>query len=295
MPVRSLALLFALVALAAPSLARACATCGCGDPTLTAVGVEQPFAGRVRLSLALTHLSYSEGRGLARVEVFDQRAILGVAASPNEWLTLSVFAPLVWREVAHASLQHESTIGVGDPELRARFVLFRDRAFAPEHLLSAQVGARLPTPTRLHDDNGALLPLDAQTGSGSFDPMVGLAWSWFARELSMHTTALLTVPTEGTGGWRNGASVRLAWQGQWQPMNELALVIGVDARIDADPLLRGETQAGGGAVVFASPGVMISPGGDVLLWLVARLPFVQALTGDRADGPIVELGMALDV
>lgn len=292
---RSLALPFAILVLVAPAAARACATCGCGDPTLTAVGVEQPFAGRVRVSLALSHLSYAEGRGLARVEVHDQRATLGVSLSPNEWLTLSVFAPLVWREVAHASLAHETTLGSGDPELRARFVLFRDRAFAPEHLLSAQLGARLPTPTRLHDGRGNLLPLDAQTGTGSFDPMVGLTWSWFAAELSMHTSALLTVATEGTGGWRNGPSVRLAWQGQWQPLPELALVLGLDARIDADPALAGAPQAGGGAVVFASPGVLIAPGGDWLLWLVARLPFVNALSGERSDGPIVELGMAVDV
>lgn len=286
----------ALAALAAlPSPARACATCGCGDPTLTAVGVEQPFAGRVRLSLAHASLGYREGQAVERIDVLDRRLTLGVAVSPADWLTLTGFLPLVWREVEHGSLAHETTLGLGDPELRARLVVFRDRAFAPEHLISVQFGLRFATPTVLRDARGALLPLDAQTGSGSFDPMIGLSWSLFARELSMHTSALLVVPTEGTGGWRNGPSVRLAWQGQWQPAPGVALVLGADARIDAEPALAGDAQMGGGASVFLSPGVYVSPSNDLLLWVIVRAPLLQVLGGARGEAPIVELGMAIDV
>jgi len=44
----------ALLALTAAGPAQACATCGCGDPTLLSIGVEQPFGGRVR--------AFSEGQ-----------------------------------------------------------------------------------------------------------------------------------------------------------------------------------------------------------------------------------------
>src|SRR5688500_15408528 len=103
---RRVSLLLALVWLAAPSDARACSTCGSGDPTLTAVGVEQPFAGRVRVSLGVSQLSYAEGLDANAVSVVDQRATLGLAVSPTDWLTLSAFVPLVHREVAHATLAH---------------------------------------------------------------------------------------------------------------------------------------------------------------------------------------------
>ncbi len=38
--------------------ASACATCLCGDPTLSAYDAEKPFAGRMRFSLS--HLARSE-------------------------------------------------------------------------------------------------------------------------------------------------------------------------------------------------------------------------------------------
>ena len=40
-----------------PRAARACATCNCGDPTLTATGVEKPYKNRVRYE-AFKHLGY---------------------------------------------------------------------------------------------------------------------------------------------------------------------------------------------------------------------------------------------
>ncbi len=281
--------------LSIPASVRACATCGVGDPTLTAVGVEQPFAGRIRLSLGVAQLSYRDGEGVGQLEVADRRATLGIAVSPTEWLTVTAFVPFVWREVAYATLARETTLGLGGPELRARFVVFRDRAFAPSHLLSMQAGLRFPTPTALHDGRGALMPLDAQTGTGSFDPIVGLMWSHFGGEFAMHTSAILTMSTEGTGGWRNGPSVRLAWQGQWQPANSMALTLGLDGRIDADPTLQGEAVEGAGAALFVSPGMSIAPSSDTLLWLVIRIPVIQHFGGARADGPIAEIGMALDV
>jgi len=41
----------AAAAMLVPEPARACAVCNCGDPTLTAVGVEQPYRNRVRAGL----------------------------------------------------------------------------------------------------------------------------------------------------------------------------------------------------------------------------------------------------
>lgn len=275
----------------APGRARACASCGCGDPTLTQVGVEQPYAGRVRISLMISQLAYRDGDAA----VIDRRAVVGASGSPLDWLTLSAFLPLVWREVAYPTLAVDHALGTGDAELRARAVLFRDRPFAPEHLISIEVGLRLGTASPVRDAGGGLLPLDAQPGAGSFDPLLALRWSVFAGELSMHTSVLASFPTEGIDQWRNGPSVRASWQGQWQPDRAVALALGIDLRGDTSPAWRGEGQPGAGLAGFVSAGVMVSPATDWLVWTTLRAPVIQLFEGARWDGPIVEAGVAIDV
>jgi hypothetical protein len=45
--------------------AMACASCGCGDPTLTGAGTEQPFRNRIRVSAAaLATVNHLHGRHL---------------------------------------------------------------------------------------------------------------------------------------------------------------------------------------------------------------------------------------
>ncbi|MFP2933934.1 hypothetical protein ACLESO_54180, partial [Pyxidicoccus sp. 3LG] len=56
-------LLLATVLVLAPGpRAWACATCACGDPTLTSMGAEQPFSGRLRLSSTLRAWGHTVGR-----------------------------------------------------------------------------------------------------------------------------------------------------------------------------------------------------------------------------------------
>ena len=49
------AALLCLALYLAPTRASACATCGCGDPTLTLMGAGQPFSGRLRLGAELRY------------------------------------------------------------------------------------------------------------------------------------------------------------------------------------------------------------------------------------------------
>jgi hypothetical protein len=52
----------------------ACAMCGCGDPTLTTMGAEQPFAGRLRLSSELRYRSDAIGDAPERTQIEEVRA-----------------------------------------------------------------------------------------------------------------------------------------------------------------------------------------------------------------------------
>ncbi|HKO89712.1 MAG TPA: hypothetical protein VJU61_01085, partial [Polyangiaceae bacterium] len=58
----------------------ACAACDSGDPTLTALGTEQPFAGRLRSALGLRYRTDAIGvPGVDEMNIRDLRADLSVA------------------------------------------------------------------------------------------------------------------------------------------------------------------------------------------------------------------------
>jgi hypothetical protein len=69
-------------------------------------------------------------------------------------------------------------------EVGAKVFVFRDRDFSPDHLVGVFVGARLPTSPTVHDASGVPLSLDAQLGTGSVDPILGLSYSTFRADWS---------------------------------------------------------------------------------------------------------------
>src|SRR5262249_28399770 len=158
-----IAMVAALTALA-PRLALACASCGCGDPTLTVMGSETPFAGRIRASLEARTADAVVGAGADREVTRDSRVDLGFSSAPLDRLVLAAGLPLVMRSTQAADLPGESAIGPGDLELSARFVLLRDRPLAPRHLLSVVAGAGLPTGLQTGG-------MDVTPGSGAFVPL----------------------------------------------------------------------------------------------------------------------------
>jgi hypothetical protein len=248
----------------------------------------------VRLSLGVSALEYREGQRQRATTVADRRALLGVAVSPLDWLTLGVTMPLVWREVWHPSLAHDAVIAPGDLDARARVVLFRDRSLAPTHLVQLVVGALVPTGPVMARPDGQLA-LEAQPGSGALAPLLGIAWSAFFGEASVHASLLASLPTEGTLGLRVGPSARASVTAVTQPLRELAVTMALDARVDAPSAQAGRAVGGWGAVLFVSPGVMISPVPDLTIYAAVRLPIVDVQAEARRDAPIVEAGVAIDL
>src|SRR5690606_16530845 len=83
--------LVALITLAAGE-AWACAACACGDPTLTTLGADQPFEGRLRAGTLVRAWGYSDG--VSHGDYGEVRMDLAAAYSPLSWLTLSAQLPL---------------------------------------------------------------------------------------------------------------------------------------------------------------------------------------------------------
>jgi hypothetical protein len=101
-----------------PRTAQACASCGCGDPTLTAMGQEKPFKNRVRLSLEERVGAHSAG--LPAEQSVVSRTALTVSWSPLRFLTLGALVPLVAVRSEASYEPARSVVGLGDAELLVR-------------------------------------------------------------------------------------------------------------------------------------------------------------------------------
>jgi hypothetical protein len=173
------------------------------------MGTEQPFAGRLRLAATLRAWGMTTGEpSLDALTLRELRLDVTASYAPVRWLFLSATLPLQARGVRDVSLATERSWGPGDLELSAKAFVFRDRDFSPDHLLAVLVGAELPTSPTVDDAQGRPLSIDAQLGTGSWDPFAGLAYTVFRGDWSFIASATGYLPTRGRMGFRAGASQR---------------------------------------------------------------------------------------
>jgi len=294
---RSIYLVWAVAffsALGAVRRASACASCSCGDATLTTVGVEQPYKNRVRLALEERVDTHDMGERRA----LTLRSTLGVAWSPIDRLTLAASLPWIASWLVHPDAPTTPVSGLGDLEVTGRVVVWRSRRFAPEHLVWLIGGVKAPTGPRVMSEGGYPIPDDDQPGSGSWDPSLGLAYGWFGRGM---TSVFLSTTGRGTTpngrGYRRGA----AWNGaawvQVQPRPWFATSLGADVTWrEHDTLKSGmPSPDSGGTFLRILPSLVFSPHSNVLLRVGAAIPIVQVMNGRQSEGPQLLVTLAWDV
>lgn len=297
MPRTAIAFTFALFAsVAIGQRANACATCGCGDPTLTGLGTEKPYQNRVRGSVDVRHRTDSIGaEGLDRIRVSEQRVDATLAWAPSSRAFLQLTVPTLRRTVRYESLAETNSYGLGDVDLRAKFFVLQDADFTPRHLFSVLAGVKVPTAKRQFDPNGAALPVEAQPGTNSFDPLLGIAYAYFPRPWSFYASAFATMPARGTSDFRASPSARATLSGQYQFAPAFAVRVNADTRFDLKAYENGDAEAdSGGAVLFVSPEVLVTPFTDLTLFAAFRYPVVNALLGQHKEGPVINAGVAYD-
>ena len=287
--------LLATIAATAPR-AHACAACECGDPTLTTMGSEKPFSGRLRLSLDMRYRTDHVGRpAIDELDIHEERADLAVSWAPREWLLLAADLPLVDRQVSYVNLARQNLAGPGDLELRAKAFVYRDRHFAPRHLVAVQLGASLPTAPLLRDGRGMALPSEAQLGTGGVSPLAGLSYGFFADPWSIYASAIGYLPTGSRAGLEPGASLRSTVAAQFQVRTWLAARLGVDTRLDQRSVEQGQDDPdSGGFIGYLSPQVILSPAMDVVVSAAVRVPVENALHGAHREGLIAQLAVTRD-
>lgn len=277
--------------------ARACASCGCGDLTLTASGVERPYRNRVRAAIEERYGSLSTGADLNYRRVDFLRSTLAAGWSPIDRLTISALLPWVTAWLAPAGAPTETVNGLGDLELSARAVVYRERGFAPHHLLWLSAGLKMPTGPRVYDDTGHPFSDDDQPGTGSWDPFFGATYAWFSEEIfSFYSSANYRLTTAGPRGYRRGSALGVSAALQMQPFRFAAFTLGADVTwVVPDTLANGsDAPSTGGTVGYLALGALASPLTDLLIRVTVDVPIVRVLDGVQNVGPQVSLSVAYD-
>lgn len=260
------------------------------------MGSEKPYRNRLRLSAEVRQRWDAIGEpGVDETLLAEQRLDLQLAWAPHPRVFLSASLPLLRRELGFVNLARTTAYGMGDAELRLKVFLWQDRALSTRHLLSLLVGVKLPVAPPGYNQNGALLLPELQAGTGSFDPILGMAYALFLRPWSAYFSAYGTWPLYGPFGFTANPSLRLTNAVQYQVSEWFAPRLGVDLRIDGKAREDGApVRDSGGAIVFASVELLFSPAMDLLLYVTAKIPVVQALSGFHREGPFLTVGVAYD-
>jgi hypothetical protein len=298
--VRALAIGFAFLGathLIPPRVSHACATCSCGDPTLTTMGNEKPLAGRLRASIDLRYRTDAVGEPrIDEVELREERIDLALTWAPLERLFLGVMLPVSYRDITYVNLARQRVVGLADAELRAKYYFYQDRSFAPRHLLAVQVGAELPTAGTQRDRNGAALPSEAQLGTGGLDPILGASYGYFREPWSAYVSATVVLPTDSRAGIEPGRSLLGTAAGQYQIDVDWAARLGVDTRVDQRSHNQGsgDEPDSGGFIAFLSPELVFSPTTDLIVSASVRVPVVNRLSGFHDEGLIAQTAITYD-
>lgn len=273
----------------------ACAVCLCGDPTLTLMGTEKPFAGRSRVSLDYLIRTENSGvKGLSRKETDEQRLTLGLSYTPNRRATYSIAIPWVEKQLTTANLSTAKTSAVGDITLNAKFFLQPDQN-QPKHMYGVSLGLTLPTASEQKSANGAVLDIDVQPSSGSTIPKVGAWYAHFAYPYLFYVSSVVSFPDEGDQGFDPGTSLVNTFQTQYSLNYQWALQLNLDTRWSQKDQYSGvEDDNSGGFLAYLSPGIIMTLKQDLLLQLRSQIPVIDQLRGTNEEDQTFSLGLLYD-
>jgi hypothetical protein len=275
----------------------ACGTCAVGDPTLTVVGFEQPKSQRMRAYGTVRARNDRIGDPqVDELRLAEQRMELAGMYSPSDRWALSVMMPLVHRVVSAVNLAEADIWAPGDLEFRVRAVVWRDRRFAPRHLVNMIGGLEFPTGSIERDAQGVPLPLEFQAGTGSWDPIVGASYAMFSNPWSVYASSVALFPTQGTADTNVGTSFRQTVLGQYQPWHFFAVQVGTELRVDQPSLVGGVRDPNtGGEIMYGSAGLIGMPHEKVLLHFTVAIPMFQHLDGAHVEGLAITTGLVYEI
>ncbi|HEX4894825.1 MAG TPA: hypothetical protein VFV11_00645 [Solimonas sp.] len=284
-----------LALLCAAPAAWSCASCLCGDYTLTLMGVEKNFPGRLRLALDAVSREETHGTDSGREVLTERRTVLGLSYAATQDLSLAVRLPYVAKRTQAANLASESAAGLGDAELLFKWTLAADGRAPSRHLWGLQGGLGLPTSRQERHGDGRPVDIDSQPGTGAWTPSLGAWYGYFRFPRLLHASLVAQDPVGGYQGYNGGTALLGTVSGQYALSTAWSLQLGLEARWAQPNRFSGvEDPDSGGVAAFVAPGVLWSPRTDWLLHLAVQWPALQNLQGEQHERGDIRLGLAVD-
>lgn len=247
-------------------------------------------------------LSFAEQRQEAHSVSWLLTPSLGLAYGLTEDLTLGLRLPFVYRSGIREA-RHEDAEALGDPNGLGDLTLFGQYRLlhSPERGLHAALLFGLQTPTGTDErrtGEGERFEAAHQPGSGSWDPLFGLALNRRGQPVSFDANLLYHLATEGSQdtdlgdsllynaalSWRlpetghshekDGHHSHLAWDlileanGEYRRKEETAGV---------------EKPASGGHLLYLSPGTRLTAEGGMTASLSVGIPVWEDLNGKQSE------------
>ncbi len=270
--------------------------CGAGDPTLTLMGSEKAFDGRLRIAGDLRLGRVWAGAPVDEVVQLDeQRLELSVAYAPTRTTFLALAVPLLHRVASFHDGTSKSFFTPGDIQLRVKQFVWSGRRGAFVHQAAIHGGLDTPTSPVEDGERGVALPAVLQPGMGSVAPFVGVFYGFTRGPWSLYSSAAFFLPFAVRAGPHASESFKTSLSVQRQIGRVFASRIGIDTRLDGSCEAYGKPDPNsGGFVAYLSPEVVVSPVADLLLVAGVRAPFGQALHGYHREAAIAGLGVTYD-
>jgi hypothetical protein len=302
-----------LAALSAPVLflsagpARACSVCACGDPIVAAAEGHGEGAGDLRVAVDTEHLTQEAGAEgePGHTDVLDQYTLrLTGVYSPIAPLNLVVAVPLVRKKMSMEqpdgpTVTESDETGLGDVEVGARWFVLESVNFGARRRqgIALSAGTAIPTgPNDAKDDAGERIDEHGQLGTGGWGPYAGISYRLQQDPWSALVAVSGRVRTENGDGYRYGEALLWTVQGQWSPVERVALGLGLDGRnVAHDRDDAGRVENTGGLVLALTPSAYVNVFRGLWLNARAQLPFLSRVSGRQTIGPTVAVGISYQV
>jgi len=218
--------------------------------------------------------------------------LLGVSYGITDDFTLGLNIPYIYinnvRE-AHGDEpdevhRHGDSDGIGDLTVFGQYRFFE----ADEYESSLLFGLKLPTGnTHVKDVNEERFDMEFQAGSGSWDPMIGIAAGKRFGRLSLDTSLLYLISTEGAQNTDLGDSFTYNAALSYRAMEKVVawdLILEANGQLKQKQQINGDKDGNsGGHSVFISPGTRITWNNRWFMFFSLSLPVIQDLNGIQND------------
>ena len=278
------------------STAHACAACACGDPTLTTLGNDRSFAGRVRVSSVMRYRQLEIGQDTTFTQLQELQLMLAGAASLTDRLTVGFALPLTQLTVDYANLARDRSAGLQEVRLSSRWTALSHRNGRTQHIAGLRLELGIPAAPELTSPDGRALPMEAQLDPGSWKAIPALWYGYFAYPWSLQVSARIRLATEGRQQYQQGLASFIDLQSQYQLATWFALSGGFHSRMAAENTQAGTIESDtGGAIAFVSAGMTVALGQDTNLHLKSYQPVYAALEGYQHEKPLYEMSLTFDL